>query len=143
RVSGFWKLQILLEICPLISAALWSGSRYETILYWLPASSFLQVLEVAVKLLIFDGSSAMATVKVGLVGCGFVAQLHMYGYKRVCGVDAEVKAVAARSDHVVDFAKQHGIATTYRNFRDLIADQDIDVIDICTPPMLHATMIVE
>src|SRR5215813_7980348 len=85
----------------------------------------------------------MATVKVGLVGCGFVARLHMYAYKRVYGVDAEVKAVAARGDHVVDFAKQRGIATTYRNFRDLIADQDIDVIDICTPPMLHATMIVD
>jgi len=67
----------------------------------------------------------------------------MYAYKRVYGVDAEVKAVAARGDHVVDFAKQRGIATTYRNFRDLIADQDIDVIDICTPPMLHATMIVD
>jgi predicted dehydrogenase len=85
----------------------------------------------------------MATVKIGLVGCGFVAHLHMYAYKRVYGLDTEVKAVAARGDHVVDFAKKHHIATTYRNFGDLIADRDIDVIDICTPPMLHATMIVD
>jgi predicted dehydrogenase len=85
----------------------------------------------------------MAKVRVGLVGCGFVAHLHMYAYKRVYGVDAEVKAVAARGDHVVDFAKQHHIATTYRNFSDLIADRDIDVIDICTPPMLHASMITD
>jgi predicted dehydrogenase len=85
----------------------------------------------------------MAKVKVGLVGCGFVAHLHMYAYKRVYGVDAEVKAVAARGDHVTDFAKQHHIATTYRTFRDLIADRDIDVIDVCTPPMLHAAMIVD
>jgi predicted dehydrogenase len=85
----------------------------------------------------------MAQVKIGLVGCGFVAHLHMYAYKRVYGVDAEIKAVAARGDHVVDFAKKHRIATTYRNFRDLIADREIDVIDICTPPMLHATMIVD
>src|SRR5262245_12612074 len=85
----------------------------------------------------------MAKVKVGLVGCGFVAHLHMYAYKRVYGVDAEVKAVAARGDHVTDFAKQHSIATTYRTFRDLIADRDIDVIDVCTPPMLHAAMIVD
>jgi len=85
----------------------------------------------------------MAKVKVGLVGCGFVAHLHMYAYKRVYGVDAEVKAVAARGDHVTDFAKQHRVATTYRTFRDLIADRDIDVIDVCTPPMLHAAMIVD
>ena len=84
----------------------------------------------------------MAKVRVGLVGCGFVSELHMYAYKRVYGVDAAVTAVAARGDHVVAFAKKHGIPTTYRSFEDLLADRAIDVIDICTPPMLHAAMIV-
>jgi predicted dehydrogenase len=85
----------------------------------------------------------MPKVKVGLVGCGFVSELHMYAYRRVYGLEAEVKAVAARGDHVVDFAKKHSIPTTYRSFRDLIADKDIKVVDICTPPNLHAEMIVE
>jgi predicted dehydrogenase len=85
----------------------------------------------------------MAKVSIGLVGCGFVAELHMYAYKRVFGLEANVRAVAARGDHVVDFSKKHHIATVYRNFRDLIADPNLDVIDICTPPMLHATMIVD
>jgi len=84
----------------------------------------------------------MTKVRVGLVGCGFVAELHMYAYKRVYGVDAQVTAVAARGDHVVDFARKHAIATTYRSLQDLLADKAIDVVDICTPPMLHATMIV-
>src|SRR6187399_990576 len=84
----------------------------------------------------------MAKVRVGLVGCGFVSELHMYAYKRVYGLDAEVKAVAARGDHVVDFAKKHRIATTYRSFAEAIADRELDVIDICTPPNLHAGMIV-
>jgi predicted dehydrogenase len=85
----------------------------------------------------------MPKVRVGLVGCGFVAELHMYAYKRVYGVEAEVSAVAARGAHVVDFAKKHRIARTYRDFRELIADPDLDVIDICTPPMQHASMIVD
>src|SRR6202521_2168646 len=85
----------------------------------------------------------MAKVRVGLVGCGFVAELHMYAYKRLYGVDAEVTAVAARGDHVVDFAKKHQIPTTCRDFRALLADKEIDVVDICTPPALHAAMIVE
>jgi predicted dehydrogenase len=85
----------------------------------------------------------MAKLRVGLVGCGFVAELHMYAYRRVYGVDAEVTAVAARGDHVVDFAKKHEIRTTYRDFRSLLADREIDVVDICTPPALHASMIVE
>ena len=85
----------------------------------------------------------MKKIRVGLAGCGFVAELHMYAYKRVYGVEVEVKAVAARGDHVVDFARRHGIAEAHRNFADLIADREIDVIDICTPPNLHASMIVD
>src|SRR3954469_21685836 len=85
----------------------------------------------------------MPKIKVGLVGCGFVAELHMYAYRRVYGVDVEVKAVAARGDQVVTFAKHHGIPATYRSFGELIADRDIDVVDICTPPNLHASMIVQ
>ncbi len=84
----------------------------------------------------------MAKVRVGLVGCGFAAELHMYAYKRVYGVDAAVTAVAGRGDHVVAFARKHAIPATYRSFEDLLADRDIDVVDICTPPMLHAPMIV-
>jgi predicted dehydrogenase len=82
-------------------------------------------------------------IRVGLVGCGFVSELHMYAYKRVYGVDIEVAAVAARGDHVVEYAKRHSIARTYRSFGDLIADRELDVVDICTPPNLHAEMIVE
>ncbi len=84
----------------------------------------------------------MAKVRVGLVGCGFAAELHMNAYKRVYGVDAAVTAVAARGDQVVDFARRHGIPTTVRDFRALLADKEIDVIDICTPPATHAAMIV-
>ena len=85
----------------------------------------------------------MKKIRVGLAGCGFVAELHMYAYRRVYGVDVEVSAVAARGDHVVEFAKRHGIANTHRSFADLIAERDLDVIDICTPPNLHGEMIVE
>ena len=58
----------------------------------------------------------MAKVRVGLVGCGFVAELHMYAYKRVYGVDVQVTAVAARGDRVLDFAKKHQVHRTYRDF---------------------------
>jgi predicted dehydrogenase len=85
----------------------------------------------------------MKKIRVGLAGCGFVSELHMYAYRRVYGVDVEVAAVAARGDHVVDFARRHGISKTYRSFAELVTDSAIDVVDICTPPNLHASMIVE
>src|SRR5437667_7507435 len=90
-----------------------------------------------------ERSADMAKVRVGLVGSGFAAELHMHGYRRVYGVEAEVTAVAARGDHVIEFAKKHRIRTTHRDFRALLADKDIDVVDICTPPASHASMIVE
>lgn len=84
----------------------------------------------------------MARIRVGLVGCGFVSELHMYAFRRVYGVDVEVAAVAARGDHVVEFAARHNIQRVYRSFAEMIADRALDVIDICTPPNLHAEMIV-
>ena len=85
----------------------------------------------------------MKAVRVGLVGCGFVSELHMHAYRRVYGVTATVEAVVARSDKVLDFAKRHGISKAYRDIKDLLDDPDIDVIDICTPAVLHAPMIIE
>lgn len=85
----------------------------------------------------------MAKIRIGLAGCGFVAELHMHAFRRVYGIDVQVKAVAARGEHVVDFARKHQIPEVRRSFRDLIADGEIDVVDICTPPNLHASMIVE
>lgn len=84
----------------------------------------------------------MAKITVGLVGCGFVSELHMYAFRRVYGVDVEIAAVAARGDHVVAFAARHDIPRVYRSFAEMIADRALDVIDICTPPNLHAGMIV-
>jgi predicted dehydrogenase len=85
----------------------------------------------------------MTKVRVGRVGTCFVAELHMYAYKRVYGVDADVVAAVSRGDQVDTFAKKHKIAHTYRDYRALLADPAIDVVDICTPPALHAQMIVD
>jgi predicted dehydrogenase len=81
-------------------------------------------------------------VRVGLIGSGFVAELHMHAYRRVYGVDVEVVSVVSRGDHVVDFARRFAIPQTSRNWRDLLGDPAIDVIDLCTPPALHAEMVV-
>jgi predicted dehydrogenase len=84
----------------------------------------------------------MKQVRIGIVGSGFVTELHMHAYRRVFGVDVIVAAVVSRGDHVVEFAKRFGIPQTYRDYRDLLGDASIDVIDICTPPAVHSEMIV-
>jgi predicted dehydrogenase len=84
----------------------------------------------------------MKKVRVGLIGSGFIAEIHMHAYRRVYGVAPEVCAVASRSDAASVFAHRFGIPKAYRDWRALIEDPEIDVVDICTPPALHAEMIV-
>jgi predicted dehydrogenase len=77
-----------------------------------------------------------------LIGSGFVAELHMHSYRRVYGVEADVRVVVSRSDAADAFAKRFGIPEARRDWRLLLDDPEIDVIDICTPPALHAEMVV-
>ena len=84
----------------------------------------------------------MRRVVVGLVGSGFVAELHMHAYRRVYGIEVDVRAVASRGEGVRDFSRRHDIAQAMHDWRALLGDDAIDVIDICTPPALHAEMTV-
>lgn len=85
----------------------------------------------------------MKKINVALIGSGFIAEIHMYAYKRVYGLNVEVKVVASTNEQVNEFAKKHHIPNVCRNYRELLDDKTIDVVDICTPPYLHATMIAE
>src|SRR5438067_1275994 len=89
-----------------------------------------------------ERSADMAKVRVGLVGSGFAAELHMHGYRRVYGVEAEVTAGAARADQVIDSPKKHPTRTPHRVFGPLPPEKDIAVVDIAPPPASHASMIV-
>jgi len=84
----------------------------------------------------------MKKVRIGLVGSGFIAAVHVHAYRRVFGIDVEVRTVVSLDDDLGGFARRFAIPNTGRDWRDLLGDPEIDVIDICTPPALHAEMIV-
>ena len=84
----------------------------------------------------------MRKVTVGLIGSGFVAELHMHAYRRVFGIDVEVRAVVSRGGGAAGFARRFGIQQALHDWRALLDDPAIEVIDICTPPARHAEMIV-
>jgi len=85
----------------------------------------------------------MKKVRIGMVGAGFISRIHLEAYKRVYGLQASVEAVCARSDSTKAFAAAYGIPKVCSDYHDLMNDPDIDVVDICTPPQLHALMIGE
>lgn len=48
-------------------------------------------------------------------------------------------AVGGRSrERVESFARRFGFKKTYADWKALVKDHDVDVVDICTPPNLHA-----
>ncbi|HOZ49299.1 MAG TPA: Gfo/Idh/MocA family oxidoreductase [Candidatus Hydrogenedentes bacterium] len=78
-------------------------------------------------------------VRVGIIGCGRIADLHHLGYAEepraevvaVCDVDAD--AVARRRD-------EWRVAKGYQDYRELLADPEIDAVEILTPQTIHEPM---
>lgn len=75
-------------------------------------------------------------LKVGLIGCGFMGTMHANCYKNIPGV--ELAAVAdVRPEKAQEIAAGTN-AVIYGDGKDLIANAQVDVIDICLPTYLHA-----
>jgi predicted dehydrogenase len=81
------------------------------------------------------------TIKVGIVGSGFVGDIHAAAFKGWVR-DAEVMAVAS-PHNASKFARERGIQAAFDDYRDLIKDKELDVIDICIPNDLHCQVAVE
>lgn len=78
-------------------------------------------------------------IKVGLIGTGFMGNTHSEVYK-ILSTMQNVKLVAVadiRAEKAQEIAKGHG-AKVYATGEELIADKDIDVVDICVPTFVHA-----
>lgn len=91
--------------------------------------------------------TAHKTIRIGLVGYGFMGRTHSNAYKRLGDFFPELqyrpvlKAVCARNEERVrDFATQWGYESIETDWKALIARDDIDAIDICTPNNMHAAI---
>lgn len=82
------------------------------------------------------------TICVGLVGAGYAAFLHGAAYQRVCRVPVCLKTVVdINQEKAKEIQAQFGFEQAIPDFDALLADPEIDVVDIVVPPQLHAAMI--
>ncbi|RZT16638.1 putative dehydrogenase [Kribbella sp. VKM Ac-2569] len=80
-------------------------------------------------------------IKVGLIGAGGIASAHIKGYTQ----HADRIAVTAVADAVQETAKKRGEelgATAYTDYREMLANEELDAVDICLPHHLHRDAIV-
>jgi len=78
----------------------------------------------------------MKTVRVGVIGLGFIGRAHVDALRRLPGV--QVTAVAGSSaERTRVEAEALEIPNAYGDWRELIADTAVDVVHNCTPNNLH------
>ena len=86
----------------------------------------------------------MKEYKVGIVGAGFIARVHAYGYLNIPlhydqrEFRPRIAAVCAAHQASADkFASQVGAERAVTDFREITDDPDIDIVDIATPNARH------
>lgn len=80
----------------------------------------------------------------GMAGAGRATELHMNALLRYTGVPVCFKHIIAHRFEQINMMKnRYGFQTASLNFEDMLNDNEIDVIDICTPPYAHKDMIIQ
>lgn len=81
----------------------------------------------------------MPPIRVAIVGCGRIADLHILGYQ---DRDDAILAAACdtRRNVAVARAKAWGAPKIYTDYAALLADREIDLIELLVPHHLHAAM---
>ena len=86
----------------------------------------------------------MKEYRVGIVGAGFIARVHAYGYLNIPlhydqnEFRARITTVCAAHQSSADkFARQTGAERAVTDFREITENPDIDIVDIATPNSSH------
>jgi len=85
----------------------------------------------------------MSKVRIGIVGSRFQADCIAHSVKMM-PEEMEVVAVASpTAGNAERFAKQHGIARAYSDYREMLRDPDVELVSITAPNRLHAQITIE
>ncbi len=80
-------------------------------------------------------------IRVGIIGLGRIADLHYLGYAG--NPDAEVTAICDVDSETAQRRKREwNVSKTYSDYRDLLADVEIDAVEIVTPQTIHEPMVI-
>ncbi|UYO99464.1 Gfo/Idh/MocA family oxidoreductase [Oceanotoga sp. DSM 15011] len=81
-------------------------------------------------------------LNIGLIGCGMMGKVHTNAYKNLKDVDFNVKYVSDFIKEKSDFCEKE-LNTSTATFEEIINDEEIDVIDLCTPTYTHKNLAIK
>ena len=82
----------------------------------------------------------MDTVRIGIIGAGFIAGTHVAAIQTL----ADARAVAVASHDLTKaqaFADQHTIPHAFGNYHELLARSDVDAVVVAVPNYLHSQVV--
>jgi predicted dehydrogenase len=84
----------------------------------------------------------MKPIRVAIVGCGRISDLHQLGYRG--REDAKIVAVCDTNPaHAKKKAKEWGVEKIYTNYQHVLEDREVDLVELLTPHHLHCPMTVQ
>ena len=86
----------------------------------------------------------MSKLKVGIVGCGHVSKTrHIPSFLRL-KKNVYVSAVCDLNQELAkDTSRQFGIPHVYSDLSEMLSKEHLDIVDVCTPPKIHASVALE
>lgn len=86
----------------------------------------------------------MKKLNVGIVGCGFIAKAkHVPAFKRMKKT-VNLCAVCDLNENLAnETARDFYIPEAYSNVSKMISKENLDILDICVPPQIHAPLAIE
>src|SRR5262245_28626645 len=85
----------------------------------------------------------MKRLNVAMVGCGWVAGSQIEdGFRHMPDLFHVSVACDVDEARVVAFAERNEVARTATTFDEILRMPQIDVVSICTPPHLHARLVI-
>lgn len=79
-------------------------------------------------------------MKVGVIGCGGIAPIHIKVYRSLKDVKV-VSLCDLNLDRAKNLAARFKIEKTFGNYWDMFEKEDLDFVDICTPVSTHARIV--
>jgi predicted dehydrogenase len=74
-------------------------------------------------------------INLGIIGLGFQGKIHLRNSLRLKGVN--VLGVADVADKALNYAKEIGVKNVYKNYEDLLRNDQLDAVIISLPNFLH------
>jgi predicted dehydrogenase len=80
----------------------------------------------------------MSKLRIGIIGSGGIAQgSHMKGYAAIPDLCEIVATCDVKEETALEAATKFGVKTTYTDYNEMLAKENLDAVSVCTPNKFH------